>query len=56
MGIFEVVPTCALHEERYHISNDEDFGQPSASDDRMLFAVCDQDDPTQAHVNASGED
>jgi hypothetical protein len=48
--------TCALHKERYHISNHEDLGQPSASDDRMLFAVCDQDDPSQAHVNAGRED
>lgn len=46
---------CALHEERYHISNDEDLGQPSSSDDRVLFAVCDQNDPSQAHVNTRRE-
>jgi hypothetical protein len=47
---------CALQQERDHVADHENLGEPAGPDQGVLFAVCDLDQAAEAHVDAGGED
>jgi hypothetical protein len=46
--------TGTLHQERYDVSCHEQLCEPSLADNRMMFAIGNEDDPSQHHVYACG--
>jgi len=48
--------TSTLTDKGHDITNDKDLGQPLGSDERVLFAIGDEDDATEFHVDRSREE
>jgi len=56
LGHSENTAAAALHEEGYDVGCDEELGQPSQRDERVLGAVDEPDDAAEDHVHGRGEE